>query len=406
MTSMRIAVIGGGVSGLGAAYVLSRSGHEVHVFERDAKLGGHVNTIVHDGLALDTGFIVSNARNYPLLTRLFAELGVTFQRSEMSFSVSCDGCGLEYAGRRPFAQWRNATSTAFTSLMWEVGRWLRTARPSIDGGAYDHSSLDDYLAHRRYSRAFRRHFIVPLTSALWSAAPGRTLEIPAAYAIRFFDNHGMLGLRRHRWRTATGGAHTYVQALRGCLRFVEVNLPVRGVRRDGEGVLVRTDDDMVRHFDRAVVATHADEALALLEDPSDDERAVLGAFGYTRNDAVLHTDSSLLPRSRAAHASWNYRVDGAERPTVTYYLNRLQQLETDTDYLVTLNQPVADEHVLRRFSYTHPRFTVDAIRAQGRLGKLSGTRHTEFAGAYFGNGFHEDGLAAGVRAAAALGARW
>jgi predicted NAD/FAD-binding protein len=403
---MRLAVIGAGVSGLGAAYVLSRGGHDVHVFERDSRLGGHVNTIVHDGLALDTGFIVSNARNYPLLTRLLAELGVTFQRSEMSFSVRCDECGLEYAGRRPFAQWRNASSTRFTTLMWEIGRWLRTARTSIDSGAYDDSSLDDYLAERRYSRAFRRHFIVPLTSALWSAAPARTLEIPAAYAIRFFDNHGMLGLRRHEWRTVTGGAHTYVQALRSHLRFVDTSVPVRGLRRDDAGVLVRTDDDVVHRFDRAVVATHADEALALLEDPSDDERAVLGAFEYTQNDAVLHTDSSLLPRSRAAHASWNYRVDGADRPTVTYYLNRLQRLDADTDYLVTLNQPIPDEHVLRRFSYTHPRFTVTAIQAQQRLGDLSGRRHTEFAGAYFGNGFHEDGLAAGVRAAAALGVRW
>ena len=216
----------------------------------------------------------------------------------------------------------------------------------------------------------------------------------------------MLGLRRHRWRTVTGGAHTYVQAVRGYLRFADTNLPVRSLRRDEEGVLVRTDDDAVRRFDRAVVATHADEALALLEDPSDDERSILGRFEYTPNDAVLHTDSSLLPRARAAHASWNYRVDGAERPTVTYYLNRLQQLDTETDYLVTLNQPVSDEHVIRRISYRHPRFTVDAIRAQRRLGELSGVRRTEFAGAYFGNGFHEDGLAAGVQAARALGARW
>jgi predicted NAD/FAD-binding protein len=403
---MRVAIIGGGVSGLGAGYVLSRAGHDVHLFERDARLGGHVNTVVHDGLALDTGFIVSNARNYPLLTRLFAELGVTFQRSEMSFSVSCDECGLEYAGRRPLAQWRNATSAQFTSLMWEIGRWLRTARASIETGEYDDASLADYLVHRRYSRAFCRHFIVPLTSALWSAAPGRTLEIPAEYAIRFFDNHGMLGLRRHRWRTVAGGANTYVQALRGYLRFVEVGLPVRGIRRDDAGVLVRTDDDTVQRFDRAVIATHADEALALLEDPSGAEREILGAFGYTTNDAVLHTDSSLLPRSPAAHASWNYRVDGAERPTVTYYLNRLQSLDTEKDYLVTLNQDVRGEHVLARFSYTHPRFTIDAIQAQHRLGELSGVRSTEFAGAYFGNGFHEDGLASGVRAAAALGAGW
>ncbi len=247
---------------------------------------------------------------------------------------------------------------------------------------------------------------MPLTSALWSAAPTRTLEIPAAYAIRFFDNHGMLGLRRHRWRTVTGGAHTYVHALLRHVPFVHAGLPVRALRRIGEGVVVRTDDDVLHAFDRVVVATHADEALALLEDASDDEREILGAFGYTRNDAVLHTDASLLPRSPAAHASWNYRVDGEERPTVTYYLNRLQRLESETDYLVSLNQEIDDEHAIARFVYTHPRFDGAAIRAQRRLEELSGQRHTEFAGAYFGNGFHEDGLASGVRAAASLGARW
>jgi len=386
--------------------VLARSGHEIHLFERDPKVGGHVNTVVHDGLALDTGFIVSNAHNYPLLTRLFAELGVTFRRSEMSFSVVCDDCGLEYAGRRPFAQWRNATSAPFGSLLWEIGRWLRTARESVETEDWENRSLAEYLAARRYSAAFRRHFIVPLTSALWSAAPTRTLEIPAAYAIRFFDNHGMLGLRRHRWRTVEGGAHSYVAALLRHLRFVHTALPVRTIRREEGRVLLRTDDDTTQAFDQVVLATHADEALALLEDPADAEREILGAVGYTTNDAVLHTDSRLLPRSRAAHASWNYRVDGGERPTVTYYLNRLQRLDADRDYLVTLNQRVSDEHAIARFRYTHPRFDGAAIRAQRRLAELSGARRTEFAGAYFGNGFHEDGLASGVRAAAALGARW
>ena len=403
---MRIAVIGAGVSGLGAAYVLSRAGHDVHLFEREPRAGGHVNTVVHDGIALDTGFIVSNERNYPLLNRLFDELGVAVQRSEMSFSVTCESCGLEYAGRRPFAQWRNAASTRFTSLLWEIGRWLRTARPSIDGGAYEETSLSDYLVERRYSRAFRRHFIVPLTSALWSAAPSRALEIPAAYAIRFFDNHGMLGLRRHRWQTVAGGAQTYVRALLSHVQFVRTAVPVRGLRRDEDGVLVRTAADELERFDRAVVATHADQGLALLEDPSPTELEILGAFEYMPNEAILHTDSSLLPRSTAAHASWNYRVDGDQRSTVTYYLNRLQRLDSDVDYLVTLNQDVRDEHVLGRYAYQHPRFTVDAMRAQDRLGELSGARFTEYAGAYFGNGFHEDGLAAGVRAAAALGARW
>ena len=290
--------------------------------------------------------------------------------------------------------------------MWEIGRWLRTARPSIDGGAYDHSSLDDYLGATALlacvpTALHRAAHVGPVVGGARPHArdPGRVRD-PLLRQSRDAGASASSLENRHGWL-----AHLRA-GLRGYLRFVDVNLPVRGLRRDDEGVLVRTDDDVVRRFDRAVVATHADEALALLEDPSDDERAILGAFGYTQNDAVLHTDSSLLPRCRAAHASWNYRVDGAERPTVTYYLNRLQQLETETDYMVTLNQPVADEHVLRRFSYTHPRFTVDAIRAQARLAELSGTRHTEFAGAYFGNGFHEDGLAAGVRAAAALGARW
>jgi predicted NAD/FAD-binding protein len=271
---------------------------------------------------------------------------------------------------------------------------------------WEEASLAEYLVARRYSAAFRRHFIVPLTSALWSAAPTRTLEIPAAYAIRFFDNHGMLGLRRHRWRTVTGGAHTYVQALLRHLPFVRAGVPVRGIRRARETVVVRTDDDVLHAFERVVVATHADEALALLEDPSPAEREILGAFSYTRNAAVLHTDSSVLPRARAAHASWNYRVDGDERPTVTYYLNRLQRLATETPYLVSLNQEIRDEYAIARFLYTHPRFDTAAIRAQRRLGELSGQRHTEFAGAYFGNGFHEDGLASGVHAAAALGARW
>lgn len=403
---MRIAVVGAGVSGLGAGYVLARGGHEVHLFEREHRLGGHVNTVLHDGVALDTGFLVSNPRAYPRLTRLLAELGVTFQPSEMSFSVSCDACGLEYAGRRPFAQWRNATSAQFTSLLWEIGRWLRTARASVEDGRWEDASLAEYLTAGRYSSAFRRHFIVPLTSALWSAAPRRTLEIPAGYAIRFFDNHGMLGLRRHRWRTVVGGAHTYVDALSRRIPFVIPDAPVRSLARGEDGVTVRTEDGRVQVFDRVVVATHADEALALLEDPSVDERELLGSFEYTANDAVLHTDTSLLPRTRAAHASWNYRVDGEERPTVTYYLNRLQRLETDVDYLVTLNQPVAEEHVLRRFRYTHPRFTVASLQAQARLPQLAGVRGTAYAGAYFGNGFHEDGLAAGVAAAAALGVRW
>ena len=403
---MRVAVVGGGISGLGAAYVLTGRGHATAVFEREGRVGGHVNTAVHDGRALDTGFLVCNECNYPLLTRLFRELDVKLQPSEMSFSVSCDECGLEYAGRRPLAQWRNAARPRFATLLWEIARWLRTAAASLDEGNYEATSLDAYLTERGYSSAFRRHFIVPLCASLWSAAPGRALELPAAYAIQFFDNHGMLGFRRLRWQTVCGGAQTYVRVLADRLPDVRRASPVRSIRRSEGHVLVRTEDDVVEAFDRVVVATHADEALQLLEDPSREEREILGAFEYTENDTVLHTDDALLPTTRAARASWNYRVGDGDRPTVTYYLNRLQGIDDSTDYLVTLNGAVREDRVIARFTYAHPRFSVRTLAAQRRLGELVGPRSTAFAGAYFGNGFHEDGLASGVHAARAFGADW
>ncbi|HST19429.1 MAG TPA: FAD-dependent oxidoreductase [Gaiellaceae bacterium] len=401
---MRVAVVGSGVAGLGAAYVLSRA-HEVEVLEREHRPGGHVNTITVDGLALDTGFLVHNERNYPLLVRLFGELGVATQESDMSFSVSCRHCGLEYAGRRPFAQLRNAASARFHALLWEIGRWLRTARRSLDEQDLDGWSLARYLDEHRYSQRFRHHFLVPLTSALWSAAPGRALEYPAAGAIRFFDNHGMLGFRRFTWRSVVGGSRTYVDAIAARLGGVRTGVPVRSIRRSPGAVHVRTADDVTRSFDAVVVATHADEALRLLEDATDDERRTLGAFAYTANVATLHTDSSFLPRSRGARAAWNYRMDGDERPTVTYWLNSLQRLDTENDYLVTLNEHVEPEYVRASVGFRHPLFTVETLAAQSWLAALTRDR-TAFAGAYHGNGFHEDGLASGVRAAAGLGVRW
>jgi predicted NAD/FAD-binding protein len=403
---MRVAVVGGGVAGLGAAWALDRV-HEVELFEREPTAGGHVNTVLHDGFALDTGFIVSNVPNYPLLGRLFRELGIRTQPSEMSFSVACAGCGLEYSGRRPFAQPQNAASPRFLSLVGEIGRWLATAHRSLGEADYERRSLAAWLDERRYSQRFREHFLVPLTAALWSAPPGRALELPAAYAIQFFANHGMLGLRRFRWQTVTGGSHRYVAAIAARLRGrVRTDLPVRSLRRGPEGVELRTEDDRVHAFDAVVVASHADEALALLEDPSREEREILGAFGYTRNAATLHTDSSFLPRTPAARASWNYRTGNGGRPAVSYWLNRLQRLDAERDYVVTLNDDVPEEHALARFVYDHPLFTVETLAAQRRLGAISGRRRTEFAGAYQGNGFHEDGLASGLRAAAALGAPW
>lgn len=392
----RVGIVGAGVSGLGAAYALAPY-YDVHLLERGARAGGHANTVVHDGLALDTGFLVHNDRNYPLLTQLFRELGVETHESDMSFSVSCAGCGLEYSGRRPFAQPANAARPAFLSLLWEIGRWLRT--PGLEDESL---SLEEYLDAERYSERFRRHFLVPLTSALWSTAPGRALEFPAAYALDFFANHGMLGRGRFRWRTVTGGSRRYVDAVAARLGDrLRLSSDVRSIRRTADGVDVRVGDEVER-FDHVVIATHADQALGLLEDPTDDERRILGAFAYTRNDAVLHTDSSLLPKSARARASWNYRLGDSGRPTITYHLNPLQGLDADRDYCVTLNEDVGEEHVLERFVYEHPQYSVSALRAQRELSRLGDTR-TQYAGAYFGNGFHEDGLASGFAAARALG---
>ena len=401
---MRIAVIGAGVSGLGAAYVLGRA-HDVEVFERDGRAGGHTRTIRHGGLALDTGFLVHNTRNYPLLTRLFDELEVRTQPSEMSFSVSCP-CGLEYSGRRPFAQARRAADPRFLALLGEISRWLLTARRSL-AELDDGWSLRRYLDERSFSQRFRRHFLVPLTAALWSTAPGRALDYPAAAAIRFFDNHGMLGFGREQWRYVTGGSDTYVEALAERLGpRLHLGNGARALRRTPDGIELRTDDGELRAFDAAVVATHADQALALLEDPSADESRVLGAFDYTTNEATLHTDSTFLPRARSARASWNYRLGDEGRPLITYYLNRLQSLDSEQDWCLTLNGDVPDEHVIDRGSFQHPLFTAETLAAQGLLPSLGGVRRTWFAGAYHGNGFHEDGLASGVRAAASIGTAW
>ncbi len=402
---MRIAIVGSGVSGLGAAYLLARR-HDVHVFEQDTRPGGHANTVLRDGLALDTGFLVHNERNYPLFTRLLQELGVGTHESDMSFSVSCATCGLEYSSRQRLAQARNVTRPGFPALAWEIGRWLRTARASLDKADYATSTLREYLDRNGYSRRFRRHFMLPLTSALWSTAPGRALEVPAVPTIRFFENHGMLGRSRFRWRSVQGGSSRYVGAivekLAGRLRL---GCGVRSLRRDPDGVDLRLDGDRRERFDHVVVATHADQALALLEDATPHEQRALGAFEYTTNEAVLHTDASFLPVARSARSSWNYRLGDRDRATVTYHLNRLQALDSEHEYCVTLNERVAPQHVVAEFTYEHPVFNVASLQAQQRLPDLA-DRRTQFAGAYFGNGFHEDGLASGVEAARLLGVEW
>ena len=396
---MTIAVVGSGVAGLGAAYALSRT-HAVELFEAAERPGGHVNTVTVGPRELDTGFIVHNTANYPQLTCLFRELGVATQPSEMSFSVSC-ACGLEWSSRRPW--------TCGSALLREIVRFLRTANADDAKGL----TLAEYVRERGYSEGFRRHYLVPMTAALWSTAPSLALAFPAETLIRFFANHRMLGLRRHRWRTVAGGSGTYVRALleRSGLR-VHLGAPVRSLRRTADGVEVRTDDDDPRRFDGVVVATHAPQALDLLDDPSDDERRLLSAFATTPNETVLHTDARVLPRAEAAHASWNVRLetcgDDQAKPTMTYLLNRLQRFDSAEQYCVTLNETgeLDPARIIRTIQYDHPQITLASIAAQAELHTLNGQRATAFCGAWQGNGFHEDGLVSGLRAAEAFGARW
>lgn len=411
---MRIGVIGSGISGLGAAYLLSRA-HEVTLFERDDRLGGHTHTVEHHtpggALALDTGFIVHNSRTYPLLVRLFDELGVGTKESSMSFSVACEGCEIEYCGTRLLRQPRVLASRRHRRLLMDIALFLKRAPAALE--ALDTAvTLDDYIAAEGYSDAFRDHYLLPLVSAVWSKGPGGAAQMPAAYVLRFMANHGMLGFRRLKWRTVEGGSREYVRAIVKRLgTSVRVRTPVSAVERHPSGAHIRLENGEVHDMDAVVIATHADQALALLADPSDDERRLLGAFRYTSSETVLHTDSRLLPRP-SARASWNFRTADChspdDKPTVTYYLNALQQLDEPVDYCVTLNRTtdIRPESIIRSMTYEHPVYTLAAQRAQSELPRLNGVRHTAFAGAYHGYGFHEDGLAAGVAAAAAFGATW
>jgi predicted NAD/FAD-binding protein len=411
---MRVAVIGAGVAGLVCARALEAE-HEVVVFEAGARAGGHAHTVrleTDEGsYALDTGFVVYNDRNYPRFEELLSELGVSTQPSQMSFSVS-DGAGFEYNGASPnglFATRANLARPSFHRMIADLLRFNREARELLAGDA--NPSLREYLAERRYGAEFIERLIVPQVCAVWSADPDQMWAFPARFLIEFFDSHGMLGFRgRPRWRAIEGGSCAYVQALVRSLRGrVRTSTKVLELERDYEGVSVRTREHGDERFDAAVLATHSDEALALLADPSDAEREVLGAIAYQRNDVVLHTDRSLLPRRRRAWASWNYHLDAAQRGrcAVTYHLNRLQSLRSREQFCVTLNRSWAidPERVIASFAYAHPVYSAAALAAQARHAEVSGTGRTHYCGAYWGYGFHEDGVASALRAASELSGR-
>jgi uncharacterized protein len=416
----RVAVVGAGVSGLTAAYLLQRR-YDVTLFEADDRLGGHAHTHELDTVAVDSGFIVHNDVTYPNLLRLFAELGVATQESEMSMSVRDEASGLEYAGARGlrglFAQPRNLANPRYLRMLGEVLRFHREARAVVDGSSAlgDDVTFGAFLDAGGYSRFFVDTFAVPVVSAVWSSGPELSRRYPARYLFTFLANHGLLSVGgSHRWRTVVGGSRTYVERAAKGLTAVEVSTPVRALVRAGDGVLVRDDADVERRFDRAVVATHAPDALRLLAAPTPEQVDVLGAFRYSHNETWLHTDTSVLPRAAGARASWNLlRVPGESRVLVSYDMTRLMRLAHDPSgrgpdtYVVTLNATdrVDPATVIARMDYEHPEYTPESVAAQHRLPTLGDDR-LAFAGAYHGWGFHEDGCASGVRAAAALGVTW
>ena len=413
---MKIAVVGSGIAGLGAAWLLSRQ-HEVVLFERESRLGGHTHThAVEQGgrnYRVDSGFIVFNPGNYPLLTKLFDELGVPSQPTTMSFSVHDDGNGLEYNAtdlNGLFCQRRNLVSPRFWRMVREITRFYRDA-PALLADPGPGPTLGSYLRERNYSDLFVRDHLVPMASALWSSPSETILDFPAKYLVRFMDNHHMLQVRdRPMWRVVCGGSSRYIEAMQKTWNVqLRLSSPVREVRRDAAGVEIATDRGSER-FDQVVMACHSDQALALLTDPSQAEREVLGAIHYQANETVLHTDASLLPRQRKAWAAWNAYVPKAPGApcTVSYCMNHLQSLDSPEPFVVTLGrgQAIDPGKVLARMQYQHPVYTHASVAAQGRRGEINGGNRTWFAGAYWGFGFHEDGLRSGVEVARALGATW
>jgi len=398
----KIAVIGSGISGLAAAYYLSRK-HEVWLFEKESRLGGHTNTVTVESsrgpVPVDTGFIVHNDLTYPNLVKLFAELGVETAPSDMSFAVTDRGTGFEYSSRGLngfFAQRKNAFAPAHYRLLKEIMRFNREAPKAIDTDV----TLGEFVAD--YDERFVRRYLYPMASAVWSMSPGDMNSFPAGTLIRFFQNHGMLGIATHpRWKVVKGGSNRYIDPLTAPYRQrIATGADIRSITRLENHVIVQG-----RWFDEVVFACHGNQILPMLADATDRERDVLKNFKTSKNDVCLHTDSSLLPRRKQAQASWNYNLDGHSGATVTYHMNRLQSLRTEEDYCVTLNANgnIRHDKILRRMTYYHPLYNKEAIRAQSRWSEISGVRRTHFCGAYWFYGFHEDGLNSALRVARALG---
>lgn len=410
---MKIAIVGSGVSGLTCAHYLARR-HEVVLFESDDRAGGHANTVnVREGerpIPIDTGFIVFNTRTYPGFVRLLGELGVAWAPSDMSMSARSEQRDFEYAGHSLsalFAQRRRLLDPRFHRMALDIVRFYREARELLDAGPEE--PLLGWVTRRRYSRAFIEDHLLPLVRAVWSASRAGAEGFPARTFARFFDNHGFLRVQRSvQWLTIPGGARSYVRAILAGLRGqARIGDPVLSVRRTGDGAVVTSKLGGQQRFDHVVLACHSDTAHALLADPSPLESELLAAFPYQANQAVLHTDHTLMPRERRAWASWNVHLDGEASggARLTYWMNRLQPLDAAREYFVTLNtgERIRPDRILGRFDYRHPVLTPAGIAAQARHASLVDHRCTSYVGAYWGNGFHEDGVASALRVCERLG---
>jgi predicted NAD/FAD-binding protein len=422
---MRVAIVGTGISGLVAGWKLNGS-HDLTVFEAGSHIGGHTNTVPvaeRDGrfvrvagdapgaIPVDTGFIVHNPVNYPVLCRIFSDLGVATRDTVMSFGVACDRTQVEWAGTdlsTVFAQRRNLLSPPFLGMLRDLIRFNDLARRHLlpDGPELP---LGEFIERHRIHARTVEHYIIPMGAAIWSAPPDKMMAFPARRFAQFLNNHGMLqaGDERPIWRTVVGGAWSYVGPITaGWRERIRLDTPVRRVRRTGDAVEVHTDAGGAERFDRVIMACHSDQALALIEQPTADERAILGELPYQENPAVLHDDTSLMPSRTRAWSAWNYRVGGDDAALVTYWMNRLQGFTSPRPLLVSLNADhrIAADRVIYRTVYQHPEFRTGAPAAQRRRSVISGADRIHFCGAYWGNGFHEDGAASGLAVAGEFGA--
>lgn len=413
----RVAIVGTGISGLVCAHLLHRD-YDLTLFEAGAYAGGHTHTIPveRDGQVypVDTGFIVYNEHNYPNFVRLLDELGVATQPTTMSFSVRCARTGLEYNGtslNQLFAQRRNLLRPSFYRMVGGILRFYREAGELLEGGD-ENLTLGEYLERNRYPRSFIEHHIMPMGAAIWSGTPEDIRAFPARYFVKFFANHGFLQVKnRPAWRVVQGGSHQYVRALiRPFGERIRLNTPVRRLHRTPAGVRLDLGAGQSEDFDAVIIAAHSDQALGMLADASPAERQILGSIGYQANETVLHTDTSLLPSRRRAWASWNYYLPTAPQagPTLTYNMNMLQSLQSPTTFCVSLNQgqSIAAASTIARMTYHHPRYTVAAVQAQSRRAEINGVNHTYYCGAYWGFGFHEDGVRSGLEVCRLFGRGW